>query len=101
MAFVEHILFALLLRERNYPALINNKTTKTNKCNLENRYFISSCPDVGNARMDENTEALAESILTGCVPAKWMSKSYPSLKSFANYINDLKLRIEFWQVRFH
>lgn len=49
--------------------------------------------------MDENTEALAESILNGCVPANWMSKSYPSSKSLANYVIDLKSRVEFWQVK--
>lgn len=54
---------------------------------------------VGNASMDENTEALAKSILNGYVPATWMCKSYPSTKSLANYMNDLRLRIEFWQVR--
>lgn len=59
--------------------------------------FISTM-GVGNASMDEHTEALAESILNGCVPASWMSKSYPSLKSLGNYMNDLKSRIEFWQV---
>lgn len=49
--------------------------------------------------MDENTEALAKSILNGRMPSNWKSKSYPSLKSLANYITDLKLRIEFWQVK--
>lgn len=49
--------------------------------------------------MDENTEVLAESILNGRVPANWMRKSYPSLKSLANYMADLKCRIEFWQVQ--
>lgn len=49
--------------------------------------------------MDENTEALAESILNGCVPANWMSKSYASSKSLANYVIDFKSRVEFWQVK--
>lgn len=49
--------------------------------------------------MDADTETLAESILNGCVPIKWLTKSYPNLKSLANYVNDLKLRVEFWQVK--
>jgi len=50
----------------------------------------------GEILLSSDMEAALYSMLDGKVPALWMAKSYPSLKSLAGYIKDLKERLDFF-----
>lgn len=50
----------------------------------------------GEILLSSDLEAALYSMLDGKVPALWMGKSYPSLKSLAGYIKDLKERLDFF-----
>ena len=54
----------------------------------------------GKLIMSAELEEVFNSLLVGKVPEMWSAKSYPSLKSLANYINDLCARLKFFQVCF-
>ncbi len=54
----------------------------------------------GTIVMSNSLEDIYNSLIAGRLPSLWASKSYPSLKSLGNYINDLCARIDFFQVRF-
>ena len=46
--------------------------------------------------MSDELELVFQSIFNGQVPTMWKSKSYPTLKSLTDYINDLCLRLDFF-----
>lgn len=46
--------------------------------------------------MSATIDASIRSLFDGRVPKVWMDQSYPSLKTLAGYIADLKLRLEFF-----
>ena len=48
--------------------------------------------------MTSSLEEVVSSLLIGKVPELWSHKSYPSMKSLANYIADLCARLEFFKV---
>ncbi|XP_037810078.1 dynein heavy chain 12, axonemal [Lucilia sericata] len=65
----------------------------------------ASCRDVENAVhgiivMTPELEAVITAIKLNRIPAKWMKKSYPSLKPLASYIQDLFKRIN-WLHHWH
>ena len=53
----------------------------------------------GTLIMSSALEEVFESLLMGKVPEMWNAKSYPSMKSLGNYINDLCERLKFFRVR--
>lgn len=50
----------------------------------------------GEILLSADLEAATLKMLDGKVPELWMGKSYPSLKSLAGYIKDLKERLDFF-----
>ena len=53
----------------------------------------------GTIIMSNSLEDVYNSMIAGKLPSLWASKSYPSLKSLANYITDLCARINFFKVK--
>jgi dynein heavy chain len=51
----------------------------------------------GVVLLSPELEEVCKSMLIAKVPTMWASKSYPSLKPLGSYINDLILRIQFFQ----
>ncbi|KAJ8726572.1 hypothetical protein PYW07_001270 [Mythimna separata] len=51
----------------------------------------------GISVLNDITEEVLTSMVRGRIPALWAGKSYPSLKPFASYFNDLLKRLEFLQ----
>lgn len=47
--------------------------------------------------MSEDLEKVAQALLFGLVPKKWLGSSYPSLKPLAGYVADLLARLDFFQ----
>jgi dynein heavy chain, axonemal len=47
--------------------------------------------------MSPDIEKVCNSLLLNQIPELWMKKSYPSLKPVGSYINDLKMRITYFQ----
>ncbi|GBG33042.1 Dynein heavy chain 7, axonemal [Hondaea fermentalgiana] len=47
--------------------------------------------------MSEELEKVAQALLFGLVPKKWLASSYPSLKPLAGYVSDLLGRLDFFQ----
>lgn len=54
----------------------------------------------GKTIISSSLESVFNSLLMGKIPEMWMKKSYMSLKSLGNYINDLSNRLKFFKVRF-
>jgi dynein heavy chain len=54
----------------------------------------------GKLIMSRELEEDFMSLLVGKVPDAWLAKSYPSIKSLANYINDLSERLKFFKVNY-
>ena len=54
----------------------------------------------GQITMSVSLEEMYNSMIAGKLPVAWASKSYPSLKSLGNFINDLCVRINFFKVSF-
>ena len=52
----------------------------------------------GTIIMSNSLEDVYNSMIAGKLPSLWASKSYPSLKSLANYITDLCARTNFFKV---
>jgi len=46
--------------------------------------------------MSDELELVFNSVFNGQVPEMWKSKSYPTLKSLIDYVNDLKARLNFF-----
>lgn len=57
------------------------------------RYF-----NTGVSVLNDITEEVLTSMVRGRIPALWAGKSYPSLKPFASYFDDLLERLKFLQV---
>ena len=53
----------------------------------------------GTVGITRSLEKVFNSMLMGKVPELWLEKSYLSLKSLGNYINDLCERLNFFKVR--
>lgn len=46
----------------------------------------------GELVMTNNLEKMFKALYDGKVPELWLAKSYPTLKSLANYVSDLQKR---------
>ncbi len=49
----------------------------------------------GDVVMTEALEAMSDSLFTNQIPKLWAAEAYPSLKSLADWFNDLLARVEF------
>lgn len=54
---------------------------------------------LGVSVLNDITEEVLQSMVRGRIPSLWAGKSYPSLKPFAAYFNDLLERLAFLQVK--
>jgi dynein heavy chain len=50
----------------------------------------------GEILLSSELEAALNSLFDGKVPLLWKGKSFPSLKPLGSYINDVKMRIQFF-----
>jgi dynein heavy chain len=46
--------------------------------------------------MTVDLDKMFRALYDGKIPELWMSKSYPTLKSLANYLSDLNKRVDFF-----
>lgn len=66
-----------------------NTLTKVIKTSLKNLKLAIK----GEVLLSADLEAALNSLKVGKVPAMWLAKSYPSLKSLGSYMNDLFERL--------
>ena len=47
--------------------------------------------------MTNDLDKMYKALYDGKIPDLWMKKSYPSLKSLGNYVEDLRKRVKFFE----
>jgi len=93
--------------EKKYPPLYENSmntvlTQELVRFNILLKTIRSSLMKIlsalkGEALMSTELEEVYNSVLLGKIPEQWRVKSYPSLKALGGYINDLKVRLQFFK----
>ncbi|EAR85626.2 dynein heavy chain (macronuclear) [Tetrahymena thermophila SB210] len=87
----------------NYNESMNTVLTQElNRFNKLISIIRSSLKDInlalqGKILLSQSLERACKQIIDGKVPQLWMEKSYPSLKPLGAYVNDLRMRLKFFQ----